>query len=254
MRASDRALRGEDMRRSRTVRQGASTFRWVTLVGLTTCLAAALAGHPGAAAAEPPDPLRHLAGCFEVSYRFVEDGVHDQDIRGDLLEEITLEERDGVYAFQHYGISQGRRLKHWREEWRRHPDGSFTQIVIGPYGDPRYTCTAPFRFHQWRCATPGAPNPCATGSAPTTRRWTGRTRCRSRPRAGCRRRTTSNAPRRAPRWPTSSAGTSTAGSTRGAVGPCASKGAHPAQTSGALGVRGGARDLLIPLPVGDRRR
>jgi hypothetical protein len=143
----------------RTARRGASAFRRVTLVVLTACLVTILASHRGAAAAEPPDPLRHLAGCFEVSYRFVEDGVHDQDIRGDLLEEITLEERDGVYAFQHYGISQGRRLKHWREEWRRHPDGSFTQTVIGPYGDPRYTCTAPFRFHQWRCATPGAPKP-----------------------------------------------------------------------------------------------
>jgi hypothetical protein len=53
---------------------------------LTAGLVAALAGHRGAAAAEPPGALRHLAGCFEVSYRFVEDGVHDQDIRGDLLE------------------------------------------------------------------------------------------------------------------------------------------------------------------------
>jgi hypothetical protein len=58
----------------------------VTLVLLTACLMAVLAGHRGAAAAEPPGALRHLAGCFEVSYRFVEDGVHDQDIRGDLLE------------------------------------------------------------------------------------------------------------------------------------------------------------------------
>jgi len=143
------------MRRSRTIRQGASPFRWIALVGLI----AALAGHRGAATAEPPGALRYLAGCFEVSYRFVEDGVHDQDIRGNLLEEITLEEQDGVYAFQHYGIVKGRRLKHWREEWRRHPDGSFTQTVIGPSDNLRYTCTAPFPFHQWRCATPGAPKP-----------------------------------------------------------------------------------------------
>jgi hypothetical protein len=145
--------------RVRTVRRGASAFRPVTLVVLTACLVAALAGHRGAAAAEPPGVLRHLAGCFEVSYRFVEDGVHDQDIRGDLLEEITLEEQDGVYAFQHYGIVKGRRLKHWREEWRHHPDGSFTQTVIGPFENLRYTCTAPFQFHQWRCTTPGAPKP-----------------------------------------------------------------------------------------------
>jgi hypothetical protein len=85
--------------------------------------------------------------------------VHDQDIRGDLLEEITLDAHDGVYAFQHYGIFKGRRIKHWREEWRRHPDGSFTQTVIGPFENPRYTCTAPFQFNQWRCTTPGAPKP-----------------------------------------------------------------------------------------------
>jgi hypothetical protein len=123
-------------------------------------LVAVLASHRGAAAEEgAPGVLQHLAGCFEVSYRFVEDGVHDQDIRGELFEEITMEERDGVYAFQHYGIFKGRRMKHWREEWRRHPDGSFTQTVIGPSENPRYTCTARFQFHQWRCTTPGAPKP-----------------------------------------------------------------------------------------------
>jgi hypothetical protein len=132
--------------------------RRVTLVILTACLGAVLASHRGAAA-EPPGVLRHLAGCFEVSYRFVEDGVHDKDIRGDLLEEITLDEQDGVYAFQHYGIVKGRRLKHWREEWRGHADGSFTQTVIGPSENLRYTCTAPFQFHQWRGAAPGAPKP-----------------------------------------------------------------------------------------------
>jgi hypothetical protein len=103
--------------------------------------------------------LQHLAGCFEVSYRFVEDGVHDKDIRGELFEEITMEERDGVYALQHSGIFKGRRMKHWREEWRRHPDGSFTQAVIGPFEDLRYTCTAQFQFNQWRCTTHGAPKP-----------------------------------------------------------------------------------------------
>jgi len=56
--------------------------------------------------------LRHLAGGFEVRYRFVGDGVHDRDLRGDLLEEITLDVQDGVYAFQHYRVVKGQRLKH----------------------------------------------------------------------------------------------------------------------------------------------
>jgi hypothetical protein len=148
------------MRRSRTVWRDASAFGRVTLVVPMAVLVAVLASHRGAAAAEgAPGVLQHLAGCFEVSYRFVEDGMHDKDIRGELFEEITMEERDGVYAFQHYGIVKGRRMKHWREEWRRHPDGSFTQTVIGPSENLRYTCTAQFQFNQWRCTTPGAPKP-----------------------------------------------------------------------------------------------
>jgi hypothetical protein len=76
-----------------------------------------------------------------------------------------MEERDGVYAFQHYGIFKGRRMKHWREEWRRHPDGSFTQAVIGPFEDLRYTCTAQFQFNQWRCTDArGAETPARPGA------------------------------------------------------------------------------------------
>jgi len=154
----ERRLHGHDVRYF-TARRSTSVIQRVTLVVLTACLVAILASHRGATAAEPPGVLRHLEGCFEVSYRFVEDGVHDKDIRGDLLEEITLEAQDGVYAFQYYGIVKGQRLKHWREEWRRHPDDSFTQTVIGPSENPRYTCTARFQFNQWRCTTPGAPKP-----------------------------------------------------------------------------------------------
>lgn len=137
----------------RRIPSGASTM-------IMALVAAVFLGFPAAgAAAEATGVLKHLEGCFEVSYRFVEDGAHDKDIRGDLYEEITLEEREGAYAFQHYGIFKGRRIKHWREEWRRNPDGSFTQTVIGPFKNFRYACTARFEFNQWRCRTPGAPKP-----------------------------------------------------------------------------------------------
>jgi hypothetical protein len=129
----------------------AALATWIVLLGGSV---AASDSPPG-----PPEPLQYLAGWFEVSYRFVEDGMHDKDIRGDLFEEITLEDRNGVWAFQHWGVFKGRRIKHWREEWRRHPDGSFTQTVIGPFENFRYECTAPFRFNQWRCTTPAAPKP-----------------------------------------------------------------------------------------------
>jgi hypothetical protein len=133
--------------------------------GMPVVLAAAvlLASIPAGSLATddrtPPEPLKHLVGCFEVSYRFVEDGTHDKDIKGDLFEEITLEAKDGGWAFQHWGVFKDRRIKHWREEWRPQSDGSFTQTVIGPFEDARYACTAPFRFNQWRCSTRGAPKP-----------------------------------------------------------------------------------------------
>ncbi len=66
------------------------TVRRVALVGLTACLVTVLTSHRGAAA-EPPGVLRHLAGCCEVSSRVADDGVHGQDIRGALLEELPLD-------------------------------------------------------------------------------------------------------------------------------------------------------------------
>jgi hypothetical protein len=132
------------------------------MTGLRGLIAAAtiLRGFLGVAdAAEAPEPLKHLAGCFEVTYRFVEDGVHDKEIKGDIFEEITVAAVDGGWAFQHWGVFKGQRIKHWREQWRREGDGSFTQTVIGPFEDPRYACTAPFRVNQWQCAVRGAPKP-----------------------------------------------------------------------------------------------
>jgi hypothetical protein len=147
------------MSRSRTVWRNASAFLRMTLMLPMALLVAVLASQQGAAEEESLSVLKHLAGCFEVSYRFVEDGMHDKDIRGDLFEEITIEEKDGIFTFQHYGIFKGRRINHWREEWRHNPDGSLTQVVIGPFENLRYTCTAHFQFNQWRCTTRGAPKP-----------------------------------------------------------------------------------------------
>jgi hypothetical protein len=234
------------MRRSRTVRRDASAFRRVTLVVPMACLVAVLASHRGAAAAEgAPGVLPHLAGCFEVSYRFVEDGVHDKDIRGDLFEEITVDAHDGVYAFQHYGIFKGRRMTHWREEWRRHPDGSCTQAVIGPFENPRYTCTAPFQFTQWRCTTHGAPKP---------QRDRERTDYQTLDRENTLQITSQGwvqAEHNVKRTATGVAVGNELGWNESRRR--ASQGTHPAHTSCELGVLGGVRDLLLPSPVCDHQ-
>lgn len=114
---------------------------------------------PMAQGAEIKEVIKNLAGCFEVTYRFVEDGTErDLEIRG-ALESITLEERGETLVFQHYGIMEGQTFKHLSEEWTPQGDGRWTQKVYGPSGAFRYECTAPFEFNQWKCAASRAPKP-----------------------------------------------------------------------------------------------
>jgi hypothetical protein len=54
----------------------------------------------------PPAHVQNLQGCFRVSYRFVEDGRHDYEIK-DALEWITLKQQFGSYLIQHYGLMGG---------------------------------------------------------------------------------------------------------------------------------------------------
>jgi hypothetical protein len=53
-----------------------------------------------------PALIRNLQGCFRVSYRFVEDGRHDYEIK-DFLEWITLKQESGAYLIQHCGLLDG---------------------------------------------------------------------------------------------------------------------------------------------------
>jgi hypothetical protein len=58
---------------------------------------------PYSLAASAPAHIQNLQGCFQVSYRFVEDGRHDLDIK-DALEWITLKQQSEAYLIQHYGL------------------------------------------------------------------------------------------------------------------------------------------------------
>ena len=105
------------------------------------------------------DILKSLSGCFEVSYRYVEDGPHDLELKGNLYEWITFQQDQGTLKFQHHGVSDGQIFKHWREEWRETSSGMWSQKVIGPFEDFRYECEAAFNFRQWRCVTLKSPKP-----------------------------------------------------------------------------------------------
>ena len=78
---------------------------------------------PYALAASAPAHIQNLQGCFRVSYRFVEDGRRDFEIK-DALEWITLKQQPGAYLIQHYGlIGVGEVMPHFTETWSLLQDG-----------------------------------------------------------------------------------------------------------------------------------
>src|SRR5688572_27812325 len=101
------------------------------------------------AGASAPAQVQNLSGCFNASYRFVEDGKHDLEITG-AIEEILFEERaDGSFYLQHYGIWQGEKYKHFGEQWFPLAGGHWKQVVYSPSGSVRYECVSPFVFNQF---------------------------------------------------------------------------------------------------------
>jgi len=60
------------------------------LIGIILSGASAL----NALASSAPAHIQNLQGCFRVSYRFVEDGKHDYEVK-DVLEWIALEKSPG---------------------------------------------------------------------------------------------------------------------------------------------------------------
>ena len=109
---------------------------------------------PCALAASAPPHIQNLQGCFRVSYRFVEDGRHDYEIK-DALEWITLKQQSGSYLIQHYGLMGGEVTQHFTETWSLLPDGRWRQDV----GPSRYTCISEVRMGQLHCSSPGAAKP-----------------------------------------------------------------------------------------------
>jgi hypothetical protein len=108
--------------------------------------------------AATPNRIGNLGGCFTVSYRFVEDGRHDYEIK-QALEWITVHAKDGVQTIQHYGLFEDEIMKHFYEEWSEDANNVWQQKVFGPSGNFRYLCQSPDRMGQFRCASKAAPKP-----------------------------------------------------------------------------------------------
>jgi hypothetical protein len=102
--------------------------------------------------------FKNLSGCFNVSFEYKEEGRAPVLIDG-LFEWIAPLQADPETSLQHIGLTEGQAFKHWREEWKENSDGTWSQKVIGPFGDFRYECSAPLENNKWRCAVKGAPKP-----------------------------------------------------------------------------------------------
>ena len=116
------------------------------------------AGPMSHAADEAPSFIKNLSGCFGVTFRYIEDGLHNKEIK-DNFESITLVTEGKTYKLQHLLIVDHQSQKHWREEWTELQDGRWSQKVVGPFEDFRYECAAPLQFNQWRCTSLKSPKP-----------------------------------------------------------------------------------------------
>jgi hypothetical protein len=103
--------------------------------------------------------LKKMSGCFAVSYRFVENGTNDVDIKGSFEKISADKAENGTLVFQHTGVLENQEFKHLREEWTSLPGNFWQQKVYGPTGTFRYECIGRFELGQMRCLAPAAPKP-----------------------------------------------------------------------------------------------
>jgi len=101
--------------------------------------------------------LEQMTGCFDVTYRYAEGAGHDWVFLAQRERIVDMSEQT-LIKLQHYRLSNGSLVKHWREEWSQN-DGAWTQSVLGPDDSLQYACTSRLQKNQWHCAVPAAPKP-----------------------------------------------------------------------------------------------
>ncbi len=116
------------------------------------------------------DAIQQLAGCFEVTWRFVEDGIHDLFSPDYGLTNPTKEwvgfrhTEEHTFQLQHALFVEGRPLAHWYEVWTQPPGTDDWRQEIwggtpGPESEVRYGCTAPWADSRWECHAGRAAKP-----------------------------------------------------------------------------------------------
>lgn len=119
-----------------------------------------------------------MSGCFDVTYRFVEDGQHDifspeYGLEEPVTEWIGLEGRDdGSLVLVHVGFRGGRAFPHFHEVWKPlEGEEGWRHEVWGPSADNpepelRYGCENRWTENRWECAAGRAPKPFRDSGAP----------------------------------------------------------------------------------------
>ena len=105
----------------------------------------------------PKDHLRQMAGCFRVTFNYVEDGVHDK-FYAPVLEKSEIIAEDPL-TFRRTLVIEGEEQLHWTDTWTEGEGGMWHQKVVGPFDDFRYECEGAFVQNQWTCLAPRALKP-----------------------------------------------------------------------------------------------
>jgi len=127
--------------------------------------------------------IQKLAGCFEVTYRFAEDGTHDifserYGLPKPVKEWIGLEKTGEDSFLLTHVLFVPEPIAHWRDVWKSNaqsspPSESWTQEVWGgPPGlgsELRYRCTAPWTANRWECHAGRSSKPIRDAGAPHQR-------------------------------------------------------------------------------------
>jgi len=125
-----------------------------------------MAGVQKTSEAEVSNILKQMAGCFEVSFNYVEDGDHDAFYQPVLEESVVSSENPLVLS--RTLIVDGLEQKHWSDEWTQIEGRRWQQKVVGPFGDFRYVCEGTWVMNQWSCEALRSPKPRRDQSRPYT--------------------------------------------------------------------------------------
>ncbi len=124
---------------------------------LTTMVLIPTQGFSKTTKLEARDHILNMAGCFSVTFQYIEDGIHDA-FYAPVLEKAVVTSESPLTLTRSL-IIDGVEELHWSDTWTNVGENLWKQTVIGPFGDFRYECEGPFIENQWSCLAPGSAKP-----------------------------------------------------------------------------------------------